>query len=87
MLQLGWKAGTEQYPPTELCDYAVVAEQAGFETIDVRDHFYPWIEAGQVAFTWTWLGAVAVRTKRIQLGTGITCPILRYHALSTPEGI
>lgn len=23
MLQLGWKAGTEQYPPTELCDYVV----------------------------------------------------------------
>lgn len=79
MLQLGWKAGPEQYPPTELCDYAVVAEQAGFETIDVSDHFHPWSEAGQAAFTWTWLGAAAVRTKRIHLGTGITCPILRYH--------
>ena len=79
MLQFGWKAGPEQYPPTELCDYAVVAEQAGFETIDVSDHFHPWSEAGQAAFTWTWLGAAAVRTKRIHLGTGITCPILRYH--------
>ncbi len=79
MLQLGWKAGPEQYPPTELCDYAVAAEQAGFETIDVSDHFHPWAEAGQAAFSWTWLGAAAVRTKRIHLGTGITCPILRYH--------
>ncbi len=79
MLQLGWKAGPEQYAPTELCDYAVVAEQAGFDTIDVSDHFHPWSEAGQAAFTWTWLGAAAVRTKQIHLGTGITCPILRYH--------
>lgn len=79
MLQLGWKAGPEQYPPTDLCDYAVAAEQAGFDTIDASDHFHPWSEAGQAAFTWTWLGAVAARTSRIHLGTGITCPILRYH--------
>ena len=79
MLQLGWKAGPEQFPPTELLDYAVAAEQAGFETIDVSDHFNPWSEAGQACFSWTWLGAVAVKTSKIQMGTGITCPILRYH--------
>jgi len=28
---------------------------------------------------WTWLGAAAARTNRIILGTGVTCPILRYH--------
>lgn len=37
MLQIGWKAGPEQYPPTELCDYAVVAEQAAFDSIDVSN--------------------------------------------------
>lgn len=79
MLNLGWKAGPEQYPPTELLDYAIAAEQAGFDSIDVSDHFHPWSEAGQACFTWTWLGAVAVKTSKIQLGTGITCPILRYH--------
>ncbi len=79
MPQLGWKAGAEQYPPTELCDYAVTAEQAGFDLIDVSDHFHPWSEAGQASFTWTWLGAVAVQTNRIHIGPGVTCPILRYH--------
>ena len=79
MLQLGWKAGPEQYPPTQLLEYALVAEQAGFDSIDVSDHFHPWSEAGQASFTWTWLGAVAVQTKHIGLGPGITCPILRYH--------
>jgi coenzyme F420-dependent glucose-6-phosphate dehydrogenase len=78
-LQLGWKAGAEQYPPSELLDYALEAEQAGFETIDVSDHFHPWSEAGQAPFTWTWLGAVAARTSRIHMGPGVTAPILRYH--------
>src|SRR5215472_11695387 len=67
-IQLGWKAGPEQYPPNELLDYATAAEQAGFETIDCSDHFHPWSESGQACFTWTWLGAVAVRTSRIHLG-------------------
>lgn len=77
--RFGWKAGPEQYPPVELLEYALAAEQAGFESIDVSDHFHPWSEAGQAAFTWTWLGATAVQTEHIRLGTGLTCPILRYH--------
>ena len=79
MVTLGWKAGPEQYPPDELLDYAVTAEQSGFASIDVSDHFAPWSEVGQASFSWTWLGAAAVRTSTIQLGTGVTCPILRYH--------
>ncbi|HZR81654.1 MAG TPA: TIGR03557 family F420-dependent LLM class oxidoreductase [Candidatus Binatia bacterium] len=79
MLQLGWKAGTEQYPPEELLEYAVAAEQAGFDSIDASDHFHPWAERGQASFVWSWLGAVAARTRRIVLGTGVTCPTLRYH--------
>jgi coenzyme F420-dependent glucose-6-phosphate dehydrogenase len=78
-IKFGWKAGTEQYPPQELLEYAVAAEQAGFDSIDVSDHFHPWSETGQACFVWTWLGAAAARTKRIILGTGVTCPILRYH--------
>lgn len=79
MLRFGWKAGPEQYPPAELLEYAIVAEQAGFETIDASDHFHPWSEEGQASFVWAWLGAVAARTSRIRIGPGLTCPILRYH--------
>lgn len=79
MAQLGWKAGTEQFSPDQLLEAAVAAEEAGFDSIDASDHFHPWAEAGQACFVWTWLGAAAARTKRITLGTGITCPILRYH--------
>lgn len=75
----GWKASPEQFGPMELLEGAIAAEQAGFDSIDVSDHFHPWSEAGQAAFTWTWLGAAAARTGHIRLGTGLTCPILRYH--------
>jgi len=78
-LRLGWKAGTEQYPPEELLVYAADAEKAGFDSIEASDHFHPWSERGQACFVWTWLGAVAARTNRIALGTGVTCPTLRYH--------
>ena len=50
MLQLGWKAGTEQYPPDELLDYAMAAEEAGFDSIGASDHFHPWAEKGQASF-------------------------------------
>jgi coenzyme F420-dependent glucose-6-phosphate dehydrogenase len=78
MIKLGWKAGAEQYPPQELLNYAVAADAAGFDCLDVSDHFHPWSEEGQASFAWTWLGAAAVQTKRIELGPGVTCPTLRY---------
>ena len=44
------------------------------------DHFHPWLESqGQSPFTWTVLGALAERTERIELITGVTCPTMRYH--------
>jgi coenzyme F420-dependent glucose-6-phosphate dehydrogenase len=79
MVMLGWKAPPEQYPPLEMLDYAITAELAGFDTLEASDHFHPWDESGQASFVWTWLGAVAARTGKIHLGTGVTSPILRYH--------
>lgn len=79
MLKFGWKAGAEQFSPVDLLTWAEQAEQAGFDLIDISDHFHPWSEAGQAGFAWTWLGATAARTRQIALGTGVTCPILRYH--------
>jgi len=46
MLSFGWKAGPEQYPPAELLEYAIAAERAGFDAMEVSDHFHPWAEAG-----------------------------------------
>lgn len=56
MVELSWKAGAEQYDPQQLLDYAIAAEAAGFDPIDVSDHFHPWAEKGHAALAWTWLG-------------------------------
>lgn len=46
MLKLGWKAGPEQYPLDKLLNYAIAADEAGFDFLDVSDHFHPWREKG-----------------------------------------
>jgi coenzyme F420-dependent glucose-6-phosphate dehydrogenase len=62
-----------------LLQQVIAAEKVGFESIDASDHFHPWSEDGQACFIWSWLGAAAVSTQSIELGTGLTCPILRYN--------
>ncbi len=79
MTTFGWKAGAEQFTPADLLTSAIEAEQASFDLLDVSDHFHPWSDDGQAVFAWTWLGAVAARTQHMVLGTGVTCPTLRYH--------
>ncbi len=78
MVKLGWKASPEQYTPGEMLEYAIAAENAGFEALSISDHFHPWSEEGQCCFTWTWLGAAAAVLKKMDMGTGVTCPIIRY---------
>jgi coenzyme F420-dependent glucose-6-phosphate dehydrogenase len=78
MLKLGWKAGPEQYPPNELLEGAVAAEASGFDSINISDHFHPWSEEASLLLL-DWLGAAAAKTKKIELGTGVTCPIIRYN--------
>jgi coenzyme F420-dependent glucose-6-phosphate dehydrogenase len=87
MFSLGYKAGPEQYGPNELLEYTIAADEVGFDSVDVSDHFHPWSEEGQACFTWTWLGALAVKTKRISMGPGVTCPILRYHPAIIAQAI
>jgi alkanesulfonate monooxygenase SsuD/methylene tetrahydromethanopterin reductase-like flavin-dependent oxidoreductase (luciferase family) len=79
LLKLGYKIAPEQFPPSEMLQQVITAEKSGFESIDASDHFHPWSESGQACFIWSWLGAAAVSTQSIELGTGLTCPILRYN--------
>src|SRR5437870_6601534 len=80
MLTLGWKASAEQFGPQELLDYGVMAEQHGFDSIVVSDHFHPWKDTdGHAPFSFTWLGAMGARTTRAKLGTSVVTPTFRYH--------
>jgi G6PDH family F420-dependent oxidoreductase len=79
-MRIGYKLATEGFGPRELIRQAVLAEQAGFDFVEMSDHYHPWVEAqGHSAFTWSLLSAIAVKTDRIGLATGVTCPSMRYH--------
>jgi G6PDH family F420-dependent oxidoreductase len=79
-MKIGYKLATEGFGPKELIRQAVLAEEAGFDFVEMSDHFHPWVEAqGHSAFTWSLLSAIAMRTQRIGLVTGVTCPSMRYH--------
>jgi coenzyme F420-dependent glucose-6-phosphate dehydrogenase len=70
---------TEQFPPSELVDQAVEAERAGFEALNVSDHYQPWWEPGHSGQAWALLGAICHATDRIGVGTGVTAPVYRYN--------
>ncbi|MEA2421209.1 MAG: hypothetical protein QOF55_308, partial [Thermoleophilaceae bacterium] len=69
----------EQFPPDDLLEQAVEAEQAGFDGIGCSDHFQPWWEPGESGHAWVWLGAVGQATSRVPLGTAVTPAGQRYH--------
>jgi coenzyme F420-dependent glucose-6-phosphate dehydrogenase len=79
-LRLGWKASAEQFGPRQLLDFAVLAEELGFESAWISDHFQPWRHTdGHAPFSIAWLAAAGERTRRMTLGTSVLTPTFRYH--------
>ncbi|CAL9512341.1 F420-dependent glucose-6-phosphate dehydrogenase [Streptomyces sp. enrichment culture] len=79
-IKIGYKLAAEAFGPTELIRQAVAAEEAGFDFVEISDHFHPWLDKqGHSPFAWSVLGGIAARTSRVQLATGVTCPTVRYH--------
>ena len=79
-VQLGYTLSCEEHGPNELVRNARAAEEAGFEFATISDHFHPWVDAqGESPFVWSVIGGIAQVTRRIRLGTGVTCPTIRIH--------
>lgn len=79
-LRFGYKASAEQFAPTQLLDFAVLAETAGFDSVFVSDHLQPWNhEGGHAPAAIPWLGALGARTERVIMGTSVLTPTFRYH--------
>src|ERR671936_450309 len=79
-LRLGYKASAEQFGPVELLDFSVHAEQVGFDSVMISDHFQPWRHTGGHApYSFAWLGALGARTQRVLMGTSVLTPTFRYH--------
>ncbi|MGV0808762.1 LLM class F420-dependent oxidoreductase [Mycolicibacterium setense] len=80
MARFGYTLMTEQSGPRQLVDYAVSAEQAGFDFEVSSDHYSPWLASqGHAPNAWPVLGAVAHATDTVQLYSYVTCPTIRYH--------
>jgi coenzyme F420-dependent glucose-6-phosphate dehydrogenase len=80
MLKIGYKASAEQFGPTELLNFALLAEQVGLDSVWISDHFQPWRHTGGHApFSLAWLGALGARSHRIVMGTSVLTPTFRYH--------
>ena len=80
MLKIGYKASAEQFGPNELLDFSCTAEEVGFDSVFISDHFQPWKHTdGHAPSSFAWLGALGARTKRIVIGTSVMTPTFRYH--------
>ena len=80
MLKIGYKASAEQFTPSELLEFCCLAEQIGFDSVFVSDHFQPWRHTGGHApYSFAWMGAVGARTSRMMIGTSVVTPTFRYH--------
>jgi coenzyme F420-dependent glucose-6-phosphate dehydrogenase len=80
MAIIGYAAALEQFHPTELLKYSVLAEQQGFKGVMAADHFQPWVpQQGHNAFVWAWMAALGQATQTATFGPGVTCPSFRYH--------
>ena len=79
MVSYGYFLSSEELRPGMMVACAQRAEELGFDSVLLSDHYHPWLEAqGQSPFVWSVLGALAASTG-LQVTTGVTCPIIRIH--------
>src|ERR1700674_5067233 len=80
MIKLGYKASAEQFGPSDLLKFGCIAEEVGFDSVFISDHFQPWRHTGGHApNSLVWLGALGASTSRIIMGTSVLTPTFRYH--------
>jgi len=80
MVKIGYAASSEEHTPNDLVQHLVQAEDIGFTFALISDHFHPWVSAqGHSPFVWAVLGGAATATRKLEIGTGVTCPIMRIH--------
>jgi len=84
--QVGFQLAHEQFKVPELVELGIAADQAGFDLLAVSDHFQPWQEnEGHSGQAWITMSAIGQKTKRIRMGTTITCPTFRYNPAVVAE--
>jgi len=84
--RVAYHCSHEQFPPSELLELAVMAEEAGFNALHSSDHFLPWSSSqGQSGFTFSWIGA-AMQATSIPIGM-VCAPGNRYHPVMVAQAL
>ncbi len=79
MTRFGIFLSSEDNGPRALVEQAQQAEQAGFDTVTISDHFHPWMDSqGESPFVWSVIGGIAASTG-LEVTTAVTCPTVRIH--------
>jgi G6PDH family F420-dependent oxidoreductase len=77
--KIGYFLSCEEYGPAELIDQARRAEEAGFESLWISDHFHPWNdEQGESPLVWSMIGAIS-QVCSLPITSAVTCPTIRQH--------
>lgn len=79
--KIGLDVGEDEADPEQFLECATVAEAKGFDSLWFGDHFMPWVHTGgRSAFVWSIMASALERTRRINVGPLVTCPIGgRFH--------
>jgi G6PDH family F420-dependent oxidoreductase len=78
-MKIGYFLSAEEYGPRELVEQAAMAEDAGFQSLWISDHFHPWNDKqGQSGFVWSVIGAIS-QVCSLPVTTAVTCPTVRIH--------
>jgi len=86
---LGYKASAEQFGPVELLDFSVHAEEVGFDSVVVSDHFQPWRHTVDTRRSRSPAGALGAKTERVMMGTSVVTadlsvpPVVVAQAMGT----
>ena len=84
---IGFMLPHEQFDVAQLVEFGVAAEEAGFDFVATSDHFQPWQNnEGHAGMAWVTMAALGQKTKRIRMGTTVTCPTYRYSPAVVAEG-
>ena len=79
MTEFGYFLSSEEHGPDALVRQAQQAEQAGFRSVWISDHYHPWNDRqGNSPFVWAVIGGIAATTQ-LRVTTAVTCPTVRIH--------
>jgi len=79
MAEIGFFLSSEEHGPVDLVRQAQMAEEFGFGSVFISDHFHPWTNRQvEIPFVWSVIGAIAAGTGH-RVATGVTCPTVRIH--------